>query len=331
MVSGPGMEYNWDLEQCMTAEESCAAYGGEFMDDEWGGWCMWLNLSMKSKVQAVPKSKLSKIVATRPAYRHILATITGDFNIPELEAIAAPVEEGEQEGQELVEDMMEDVGETIESWIPLLEQWQQEQQAREEQAFNDLANVVVDSVYVDGTSLRDLVGGPENWFLTKQQKKAKNIRQVILQEGEPGDAVQADNVSISFEGPSEEEFNDWLAGIQEEAEALASRLQDIAESYGEQFEDLADDMGDDIEDVMEEDGEPLINRIGDDVKAVVDSFESEWYALASKKPKAAATSSSKTGFYAGLGFGMVGALAVAGVVSAVNKKKQVKDNEETLL
>ena len=75
----------------------------------------------------------------------------------------------------------------------------------------------------------------------------------------------------------------------------------------------------------------VINRIGDDVKAVVDSFESEWYALASKKPKAAATSSSKTGFYAGLGFGMVGALAVAGVVSAVNKKQQVKDNEETLL
>ena len=85
-----------------------------------------------------------------------------------------------------------------------------------------------------------------------------------------------------------------------------------------------------VEDVMEESGEPLINRIGDDVKAVVDSYSSEWYALASKKPKAAATSSSKTGFYAGLGFGMVSALAVAGVVSAVNKK-QVKDNEETLL
>lgn len=85
-----------------------------------------------------------------------------------------------------------------------------------------------------------------------------------------------------------------------------------------------------VEDVIEESGEPLINRIGDDVKAVTDSFSADWYALASKKPKAAATSSSKTGFYAGLGFGMVGALAVAGVVSAVNKK-QVKDNEETLL
>ena len=54
---------------------------------------------MKSKIQAVPKSKLAKIVATKPAYRHILATYTGDFNIPELEAIGAPVEAGEEEGQ----------------------------------------------------------------------------------------------------------------------------------------------------------------------------------------------------------------------------------------
>lgn len=279
---------------------------------------------MKSKIQAVPKSKLAKIVATKPVYRHILATYTGEFNIPELEAIGAPVEAGEQEGQELFESAMDDMKQTAESWIPLLEQWQREQQAREEQAFGELATVVVDSVYVDGTSLRDLVGGPENWFLAKQQRRAKNIRQVILQE------TTAENVSISFEGPSEQEFNDWLAGIQAEGEALGAQLQEIAEYYGEEFEDVQRDMEREVEDVMEESGEPLINRIGDDVKAVTDSFSADWYALASKKPKAAATSSSKTGFYAGLGFGMVGALAVAGVVSAVNKK-QVKDNEETLL
>ena len=139
----------------------------------------------------------------------------------------------------------------------------------------------------------------------------------------------AENVSISFEGPSEQELNDWLSNIQQEAEAIGARLTEIGEEYGELFEDLERDARHEVEDVMEEDGSLLINRIGDDVKAVSDTIDINWYALASKKPQAAAKS-SKTGFYAGVTVGVISVVAAAGAIAACNKK-QVLKSEEPLL
>lgn len=96
-----------------------------------------------------------------------LASFVGDFNIPQLEEIGRPVEEGEQEGEQLFMDMTAEVQGVMESWAPLLEEWERAQQEREQAAFMELANVVVDSVTVDGATLRDIYGGPESWFMAR--------------------------------------------------------------------------------------------------------------------------------------------------------------------
>ena len=42
----------------------------------------------------------------------------------------------------------------LDTWMPKLEEWQRAQREREEKAFQELSEVILDSVTVDGTPLR---------------------------------------------------------------------------------------------------------------------------------------------------------------------------------
>ena len=101
--------------------------------------------------------------------------------------------------------------------------------------------------------------------------------------------------------------------------------------YGQKYDDLNRDLERSLEPVGEN-AEKLTNRVGDDVKKVVDTVNVDWYMLASKKAKQA-PKTSKSGFYA---FAVIGGLSVfaAGAVAIAacgRKKQQISDNEEALL
>lgn len=106
---------------------------------------------------------------------------------------------------------------------------------------------------------------------------------------------------------------------------------DVINSYLPDYEALNESMGEDLE-VVAEDAEELAYDVAEDIAAVAETVNVEWWALAQKKA-AAATSSKKTskaGFYAGVSFGVLGVVAATAMVAACNKKK-VQANEETLL
>lgn len=87
----------------------------------------------------------------------------------------------------------------------------------------DLANVVVDSVEYDGISIREIIGNPEDWFMARNPRKAKSIRSLVVMQ-EIQDLGEADHewVLIEFTGPSEQELNEWLAGINAAAESIGN-------------------------------------------------------------------------------------------------------------
>jgi hypothetical protein len=259
-----------------------------------------------------------------PKQRMILAAYSAEFNLAELEKINEPVQAGEEEGAKLFEGFEADMESTIETWAPLLGQWESEQKAREEAAFMELANTIVDSVTVDGKSLRDIYGSPENWFMARNPKNAKSIRSVVLQEG-------GENVKLSFEGPSEQEFNAWLESIRVAAGAIGDQLETIGNEYKTKSDELNRVTGNALEPVGE-DVEDLLNWVGDDVKALTESImEGVSVNLASKNQPAQASTKSNSGYYAGAASGFFGVLAVAAVVAACNKKKTVHSTEESLL
>ena len=104
--------------------------------------------------------------------------------------------------------------------------------------------------------------------------------------------------------------------------------------YEDKYEDLNDDLEDDLEPVF--DGvEDLVNRIGDDIKKITDSANTEFYALAMKRSQAAAAASQKKenqgGFYYGIASGALSVFAVAGLYAACQSKRKIQDHEETLL
>lgn len=106
---------------------------------------------------------------------------------------------------------------------------------------------------------------------------------------------------------------------------------DIINSYLPDYEAISESMAAELEWVAE-DAEELAYDVSEDIVAIADTVNVEWWALAQKKA-AAATSSKKTskaGFYAGVSFGVLGVVAATAMVAACNKKK-VQANEEALL
>ena len=145
MMKGEDYTTWWDDEKdeevCGTQEDMCSFYGQTWTTDEWGySYCQW-NLNLKSVVHKLERHAKA---------RHILTSYVLDFDLRELEEITQPVALGEEEGQELVMAMEREIEEVVEDWMPELEAWYQAQQKREEEAFFELANVVVDSVTADG-------------------------------------------------------------------------------------------------------------------------------------------------------------------------------------
>jgi len=106
---------------------------------------------------------------------------------------------------------------------------------------------------------------------------------------------------------------------------------EIINSYLPDYEEISESMAAELEWVAE-DAEELAYDAAEDIAAIADTVNVEWWALAQKKA-AAATSSKKTskaGFYAGVSFGVLGVVAATAMVAACNKKK-VQANEEALL
>ena len=80
--------------------------------------------------------------------------------------------------------------------------------------------------------------------------------------------------------------------------------------------------------------EDMINGFGDDLKETIgDSGNIEWWTAALAQKHAAATTKkpSRAGFYAGVSFGVLGAVAATAMMIATCNKKKVQDNEEALL
>ena len=73
-------------------------------------------------------------------------------------------------------DIIEDIAADLEEWVPVLDAFAANQKAIEEAAFMDLVDIIADSVFVDGDSLRDSYGNPSDWYWAKNPRNAKSVR-----------------------------------------------------------------------------------------------------------------------------------------------------------
>lgn len=83
----------------------------EWMTEGEEQWCNWQWQVLMNKVPAQHRQKM-------------LASFVADFDVTQLEEIGRPVEEGKQEGEGLFMGMAGEVQGVVESWAPLLEEWE---------------------------------------------------------------------------------------------------------------------------------------------------------------------------------------------------------------
>lgn len=211
----------------------------------------------------VQKQKMmSKTLSKHPKIQHKLITYSIDLDFDYLEDIWAPVAEGEEEGEALVEEMMTE-------WGPILAQWQEAQTERERQAFCDLAEEMSWSIWVGETPIANMEdyeapdGCSNDAVLVKNLKRSRSVRKAIfMQESMNG-------MTISFNGPTEEELDSWLMDIQDEMEEIASTAEAIANEFKPRYEDLDRELEDAFEDDVGPMVEDLVNGFGDDLKEMV--------------------------------------------------------------
>jgi len=103
-------------------------------------------------------------------------------------------------------------------------------------------------------------------------------------------------VNITFQGPSEEELNEWLFDIQQRVMDIAAQVEEVADAFGKDFEKAADAFGEDVENAQRTaehaledrvggDVEELAADLGDAVKEMTDSAVVTWSALAAKSQR----------------------------------------------
>jgi len=110
----------------------------------------------------------------------VMARIDAEVDIAALEIIGAPVIQGQEAGQQIFEGLNNAVNEVVDSWSPVIEEWSMKQQQTGEEAARQLQDLILDSVMVDGASLRDLVG--DNAPLNMKSKSVRNmVKQVVMQ------------------------------------------------------------------------------------------------------------------------------------------------------
>lgn len=94
-----------------------------------------------------------------------LMSVAGKISGPTVADIYAPVAEGEKQGEELAGAMgkdLEALAGDLQQWGKQWEEFGNAQNKRQEEAFGKLAEYLFDSVTVDGKTLRDTFGNPED-------------------------------------------------------------------------------------------------------------------------------------------------------------------------
>ena len=97
------MYYDWEKGECKEAKVWCEEEGHTW-DEEWE-YCEYVSedyILSKRLGGSKRYSNMMKNLARKPEAQRILATYSAQFNIPQLEEITKPVEEGEKEGEQLV-------------------------------------------------------------------------------------------------------------------------------------------------------------------------------------------------------------------------------------
>ena len=106
-----------------------------------------------------------------------------DFDTDEVERINKPVEDGERELEKLVEQVGKEVEDVFEKYEDDFENWWKNQTAVEAQAQQEMTDLVLDSLTIDGTSLRDIIGQYANL------KKAHNMERINIEWNGPSQDV----------------------------------------------------------------------------------------------------------------------------------------------
>lgn len=177
-----------------------------------------------------------------------------------------------------------------------------------------MTDLVLDSVSIDGKSLRDIVGD-----------------QLIMRSR----VMQAapDTISISWSGPSPEELEDmvkgWAEDLEKIADGTANELVDLQDKY--------DELRWEREDIVANFTEKVVNGTladaGDFVKTSLTEVQvtdanGQPVSFAHKK---AAQESDYSGVITGVSAGVITMLAAATMVAVCNRQRKTEDHYESLL
>lgn len=155
--------------------------------------------------------------------------------------------------------------------------------------YERLANLIVDSVTVDDTPLRDITGDPESWMMARVTPGASTVRslfaldKVVMQEDVSpmdGEFEGPSFAHVTIEVPSMEEAQAYLEEVNAAAEKVQSNLESLMNSFLETVGEVAEDLGEDLEDEVARPAMDIANDIGDKLKDIAMNNVEVEFALA---------------------------------------------------
>jgi hypothetical protein len=157
-----------------------------------------------------------------------------------LDQIGREAEGSQRDVEGTLGEFGEAFGSLFESWAPRLEEMATEQQRKDEEIALRIADLLVDSVSIDGISIREMAGNPEDWYLYRKNMArkmmtnrgaSKTMQQVVA---EANDANQDPTfVHVTIDIPTMEAIDQFMSELDFTSQQLERDFESIFNTYAQ--------------------------------------------------------------------------------------------------
>lgn len=245
--------------------------------------------SVRGHAQALAGAKpAQKKMAAKKAPK-TMAYVDVWIDKDEASDIVQPVIDGQIEADNMAQDMYWE-------WAWQWEEWATLQEQREEEAFYEMVDLLFDSVYVDGWTLRDWYGDPSYYVGPQVYKKcakgackgcdSKTMTKKILQEiyycdeydycyytEYVDDYTDPEYIEFTFEFPSGEDLDAVIADLADKSQQIKDAVEKSINEIYPQVKDIQDQREDALEDLAENELYDMAESVRDVVGGIADSVE----------------------------------------------------------
>ena len=160
-----------------------------------------------------------------------------DLDLNAAEQIAIEAEDNKRDVEETLGDFGYSLENLFDEWAPRLERMADEQARKDEETVRKIADLLADSVTIDGVSIREMAGDPEDWYLYRKNmarrmmtRRSGSLGAELAVEAATGEDNE-DHAHVTIDIPAMDAIERFMEELDATSQQLESDFETIFNNY----------------------------------------------------------------------------------------------------